>query len=206
MPAPAPADTNELLAAVAQGDRSARSRLLSRHRHRLRRMVAVRLDRRLSARVDPSDVVQDALADADRRLDGYVRERPIPFYPWLRRLAWDRVTDAYRRHCRSGRRTIDREEPPLPDASGLRLAEKLIAKSADQPAARLLSDEQRGRVRDALGRLRERDREVLVLRHLEDLSTAETAAVIGMTEGAVKVRLLRALQRLRELLDEEAAS
>lgn len=200
---PVRSDTDQLLIAVRGGDRSARGRLLERHRRRLRRMVTVRLDRRVAARVDPSDVVQDALADADQRLDKYLSSPRIPFYPWLRRLAWDRLNDVYRRHRRASQRTVHREEPPLPDASGLALAERLFAQSADQPSAGLSREERQSQVRNAIDKLRDRDREVLVLRHLEDLSTADTAAVLGISEGAVKVRLLRAVQRLRELLEEE---
>jgi RNA polymerase sigma-70 factor, ECF subfamily len=199
---PPHADTDHLLMAVRNGDQTARGRLLERHRGRLRKMVTVRLDRRVAARVDPSDVVQEALADAARRLDNYLRDQPIPFYPWLRRLAWNRINDVYRRHRRSAQRSIHREESLLPDASGLALADRLFAKSGDQPSIGLSRRERQERVRTALSLLRERDREVLVLRHLEDLSTADTAAVLDISEGAVKVRLLRAVQRLRELLDQ----
>ena len=83
-----PPDTEELLRQAGQGDEPARQQLLVRHRDRLKRMVAVRLDPRLAVRVDPSDVVQEALLDAAQKLDGYLRDRPVPFYPWLRRLAW----------------------------------------------------------------------------------------------------------------------
>ena len=75
------------LAKAAAGDQSARTKLLELHRARLRRMVAVRLDRRLMQRIDPSDIIQETLILADRRLDQYLREQPIPFYPWLRQLA-----------------------------------------------------------------------------------------------------------------------
>lgn len=197
-------DTDHLLAAVSRGDRTARGPLLERHRRRLRRMVAVRLDRRLAARVDPSDVVQEALADAARRLDRYLRDRPIPFYPWLRRLAWDRLADAYRHHMRAGQRSVAREEPPpLPGVSSMALAKRLMDDPENRPGAGISRAERQARVRAALDQLAERDREVLVLRHLEDLSTADTAAVLGISEGAVKVRLLRAIQRLRDRLGQE---
>src|SRR5262245_2668134 len=111
--APAEPDTDELLADATRGDADARQRLLTRHRARLRRMVEVRLDRRLAARVDASDVVQEALADAARKLDGYLRDRPLPFYPWLRRLAWERLVKVHRRHLHAGRRSVRREEPGL---------------------------------------------------------------------------------------------
>src|SRR5947209_19815970 len=91
-------DTDQLLAAARTGDASARGRLLEHHRHRLRGMVALRLDPRLAARVDPSDLVQETLAVAHRRLDDYLRDRPLPFYPWLRQIAADRLADAHRRH------------------------------------------------------------------------------------------------------------
>jgi RNA polymerase sigma-70 factor (ECF subfamily) len=197
-------DTDRLVEAASRGDAEARGGLLERFRRRLKRMVAVRLDRRLAARVDPSDIVQEALLEATSRLDEYLQERPLPFYPWLRRIAWDRLADAHRRHLHAGRRSVGREGPPaLPGDSVLELAERLLSPASVGPSARLRRQERRDRVRTALERLPERDREVLVLRHLEDLPTAEAAAVLGISEGAVKVRLLRAVQRLRDLLDRE---
>jgi RNA polymerase sigma-70 factor, ECF subfamily len=197
-------DTEELLARASAGDAGARDRLLERHRDRLRRMLAVRLDRRLAARVDASDLVQEALAEAAFGLDGYLRDRPLPFYPWLRQLAWERVIAAHRRHIGAGKRTVRREErpAPVPGESLLELADRLLARDSN-PSAGLRRAEQQARLRSALERLAEADREVLVLRHLEQLSTRETAGVLGVSEGAVKVRLLRALERLRDLLDEE---
>jgi RNA polymerase sigma-70 factor (ECF subfamily) len=166
-------------------------------------MIAVRLDRRLAARVDPSDVAQEVLAEANRQLDQFLRERPLPFYPWLRRLAGLKLADAYRRHFKAGRRTVMREERAgLPDESAQELAGRLVGVTSG-PAAGLGRRERNAQVRAALERLPERDREVLVLRYLEDLSTADAAVVLGCRIGAVKVRLLRALRRLRSLLDEE---
>src|SRR4051795_7978520 len=88
-------DPDELLQKAGRGEDAARQRLLAVHRDRLRRMVAVRMDRRLAARVDPSDVVQEALADAGEHLDGYLRDRPMAFYPWLRHFAWERLVDLH---------------------------------------------------------------------------------------------------------------
>jgi RNA polymerase sigma-70 factor (ECF subfamily) len=194
--------TEELLAQAARGDRSAREQLLMQHRQRLRQMIAVRLDRRLAARVDPSDVVQDALTEAAQKLSGYLRDRPLPFYPWLRRLAWERLVELYRAHVRAQKRSVMREEPQpmaLPDESAMELANRLLARGSS-PMTHLLRAEQRGRVQAALLRLPSRHREVLILRHLEQLSTSEVAAVLGTTEGAAKVRHLRALERFRDLL------
>jgi RNA polymerase sigma-70 factor (ECF subfamily) len=201
----ADSDTEQLIGRASHGDADARQQLLQRHRGRLRRLVAVHLDRRLAARVDPSDVVQEALADAAGKLDAYLRERPLPFYPWLRRLAWERLVKLHNRHLGTQRRSVRREEPgvlALPDESAAELAQRLID-SGTGPSGQLLQDELRQRVRAALARLRERDREVLVLRYLEGLSTRDVAATLGVSEGAVKMRHLRALDALRRLLGGE---
>lgn len=197
-------DTEQLMDRAATGDEHARDRLLTRHRDRLKRMVAVRADPRLAARVDPSDVVQEALADAAHKLDGYLRDRPLPFYPWLRRLAWERMVLLHRRHVRSQRRSVTREERAmeLPDGSVLDLARRLAASSSG-PSGRLRRDELRTRVRAALAQLRDADREVLVMRHLEGLSAQEIAAVLGISEAAVNTRHVRALHRLRTVLGPE---
>jgi RNA polymerase sigma-70 factor (ECF subfamily) len=196
-------DTDELVERAASGDDRARQQLLTRHRQRLLRMVAVRLSRRLAARVDPSDVVQEALAAAARQLDGYLRDRPLPFYPWLRRLAWERLVKLHRRHIEAGRRSVTREEPPaLPDESALELADRLLA-ADPSPVEAALRAELRQRVRAALGRLAAVDREVLVLRFLERLSTADVAAVLDLTPGAVKLQQMRALERLRSRLGDD---
>jgi RNA polymerase sigma-70 factor (ECF subfamily) len=199
------AETEELLRRAGDGDGAARQRLLARHRDRLCRMVDLRLDRRLRARVDPSDVVQEVLTEADRALAEYLARRPLPFYPWLRQLAWERLVALHRRHVTAQRRSVTREEMAnlsLANDSVLELADRLIDRHSS-PSHRLLREELRARVRVGLDQLGARDREVLILRHLEQLSTAETAAVLGVTEGAVKLRHLRALDRLRSVLEPE---
>ncbi len=195
-------ETEELLR-KASGGGPALALLLERHRKRLRRMVAVRLDSRLAPLVDPSDVVQEALADASRKLDAFLRDRPLPFYPWLRRLAWERIIQFHRRHLRAQKRAVTREEPldlPLPDESAMQLADRLAA-SGTTPSQRLLRDEQGRRLREVLGRLRPNDREVLVMCYLEELNFGEIAAVLGISENAAKVRHFRALERVRKLLE-----
>jgi RNA polymerase sigma-70 factor, ECF subfamily len=200
--APAEPDTEDLLRLAGEGDRTARNRLLLRHQDRLRSLVALRMDRRLAARLDPSDVVQESLAEADRRLEDYLRRRPMPFYPWLRQLALERLVDEHRRHVRSQKRSVRREEARLsflPDESAQELADRLVDRGSN-PSERLRREAERDRVRAALTLLGENDRELLALRHLEQLSVREIAAVLGITEGAVKVRHVRALKRLRDLL------
>ena len=176
-----------------------------RHRNRLRKLIAYHMDRRLAARVDPSDVVQDVLIEAARKLPEYMHERPLPFYPWLRQIACDRLIELHRQHVQAQKRSVRREEPgalALPDESLAELASRLVT-SATSPSQRLLRKEIQQRVRDALKRLPGRDREVLEIRHLEQLSVAETAAVLGISQAAVKTRHLRALQRLQEHLGQQ---
>src|SRR5947209_18113344 len=132
-------DTDWLLERAGQGDASARDQLLVRHQERLRQMIAVRMDRRLAARLDPSDVVQETLADALQQLADYFANRPLPFYPWLRQLACDRLAELHRRHVQSQKRCILREErraSSLPDESALELAGRLLARGSS-PSARL---------------------------------------------------------------------
>jgi RNA polymerase sigma-70 factor (ECF subfamily) len=139
------------------------------------------------------------LAEAARRLPDYLRDRPLPFYPWLRQLAADRLDKARRRHLHAGKRDARREEAPLPDESALELAQRLLGHGTS-PSHQLARQEVRERVRAALAQLPQRDREVLVLRYLEQLSTREMAEVLGTPEGTVKSRHLRAVERLRGLL------
>lgn len=193
---------DDLLEQASQGDAQAREQLLVLHRERLRRMIAIRIDRRMAARVDPSDVVQDALAEAHRQLTDYLRERPLPFYPWLRQLAWNRLVELHRKHVLAQCRSVTREERlVLPEESVLVLVDRLVA-SGSSPSQRVVREEMRQRVQQALANLSERDREVLILRHLEQLPMAEIAAILGISEGAVKVRHLRALSRLQVRLAE----
>jgi RNA polymerase sigma-70 factor (ECF subfamily) len=195
-------DSEDLLRRVGRGDAEAREQLFTAPRRRLRQMIALRMDPRLRSRIDPSDVLQEALAEAFQQLPDYLQERPLPFYPWLRQIAWNRLVDLHRRHLLAQRRSVLREQNqlPLPDNSAIQLAEQLIA-SGTTPSGRLVQEEVRGRVQAALLRLKDSDRELLVLRYLERLSTAEIACVLGIREGAVKVRHFRAIERLRTLLD-----
>jgi RNA polymerase sigma-70 factor (ECF subfamily) len=133
------------------------------------------------------------------------RRRPLPFYAWLRRLAWKHLVRLHRRHVVARRRSVSREEvppAPLPDASAWELASRLAARGSSS-SARLRRDELGGHLRRALARLAENDREVLGLRYLEVLRPGEIAAVQEITEAAVKMWELRALQRLRELLGDD---
>lgn len=201
------ADSDELLALAAAGHDGAVQELFLRYRDRLRRMVGVRIDQRLAARFDPSDIVQDALLDASRKLAGYLQNRPVPVYPWLRRLTLERLLELHRRHIVAHKRNPSFEASPgnwLSDESAWQLADRLAGSSGSAPSQRLIRDEERRRLHEALERLVPHDREVLVLRYLEQLSANETAAALGVSASAAKMRHLRALERIRALLEESS--
>ncbi|MCA9263081.1 MAG: sigma-70 family RNA polymerase sigma factor [Planctomycetales bacterium] len=195
-------DTDLLLRRTKEGDRQARDQLLERHRHQLRRMVEIRIDPRIARRVDPSDVVQEALLDAAKRLPQYIDDQPLPFLPWLRQFAQNRLIDAHRRHL-ARKRDVNREADwHLSDHSVRDLA-KLLVTDATSPSRGVSRTELNERVRQLLSGMKPTDREILVLRHLEELSIADIASVLGITESAAKKRQVRALLRLRQQLGED---
>jgi RNA polymerase sigma-70 factor, ECF subfamily len=200
-----PSDTEILVERAGRGDPAAGQELLVRFQDRLMRMVAVRLDKRLAARVDPADIVQEALLDAAQSLEDYLRTRPLPFYPWLRQFAWQRLSKLHRHHLGTKRRDAGREQPwdgALPEKSVVLLVQRILA-NGTSPSRQAIRSELRERVQAALARLSQRDREVLVLRHLEQMTTVEIAATLAISEAAVKKRHVRALERLRELWSAE---
>jgi RNA polymerase sigma-70 factor (ECF subfamily) len=200
-------ESEELVDRASRGDDSARQQLLAQHRGRLKRMVAAHLDRRLAARVDPSDIVQEALLDAHHEFSDYLERRPLPVYPWLRQLAWERLLKWHRAHIMVQKRSVGREERwelNLPEESAVQLAHCLVA-AGTSPSRRMMRDELRERVRAALAAAPPRDREILVMRHLEEMSAVEIAATLGITARAAKARHTRALERLRGLLDDQSS-
>jgi RNA polymerase sigma-70 factor, ECF subfamily len=206
---PDASETQHLLCRVAQADASATDELWERYRPALRRMIGLRLDQAVSRRVDASDVVQDVLIKASQRLGDYLRNPVLPFHLWLRQIARDHVVDAHRRHRQSAKRTVDRERglyatgvrAPSDDRSSLDLAVEL-RDSGLTPAAEALRRELQSRFQSVLLRLDDDDREIILLRHFEQLSNSEAAQALGLTEAAAGMRHLRALRRLRALLGE----
>ena len=198
-------DTHGLLQRVEEGDTSAVEELLARHRGRLRKMVAARIDPRLSARVDPSDVVQEALVEASRKLPNFAAQRPIPFYPGLRQIAWERLVHLQRRHVETQKRSVQREmqcDWGLSAGSALQLADRFVSENSG-PTDRLLRRELQDRVRAAMTRLGGNDLEVLSLWYLEQLSVGDIAAILQLTEAGVKSRHRRAIERLSLILAED---
>ena len=195
--------TENLLAEAKCGDRAAVNRLLARHRASLRKLIQLRLDKRLSQRVDASDIVQDVLFEANARLRDYLGDPRLPFHLWLRQLAKDRMIDMHRRHRTSQRRSLDREQslasPQFADQSGFDLMGQL-ADHELTPAAASIRRELEVRFLGALEQLDEEDRDILLMRHFEQLGNSEVAEVLGLTAAASGMRHLRALRKLRTLL------
>ncbi len=188
-----------LLDLADQGDERAVHQLLHMHRDRLRKFIALRMEPRLARRIDPSDVIQDSLIDAARRLPEYVAERAIAFYPWLRQIAKERLIDARRRHSAQKRDVNREQELPLTDQSISQLATQFQA-NAETPEDELVRQERQLAVHQALLDLREEDRELLVMRYLEQMSNAEVADALSLTVPAVKTRHTRILDKLHRSL------
>jgi len=198
-----PQRIDQLLQSARQGDADARAELFRHFRARLIHIVALRMDTRLRGRIDPSDVVQEALAEAHQHLDGYLDDRPLPFFLWLRKLTCNHLVDLYRQHVVAQKRSVLREEvshPALPDESAVELADRLAADSTS-PSSAAQQGELRLRVLTLLQELSDNDREILTLRYLEGLTVEEIAAVLDLSVSAVKVRHFRAVERLRQRLD-----
>lgn len=200
---PNTSDTQELLNQARAGSPAAVEQLLARYRAPVRAMIGQRLDRAIARRVDASDVVQEVLLEASRRLGDYLQGPPIPFHLWLRAIARDHIIDAHRRHRQSQRRSVERERPIAPafaDRSSIELVAELIDRELT-PATAALRRELQDRFQEALGQLEEDDRDILLMRHFEQLSNQETAAALGLSEAAAGMRHLRSLRKLRALLE-----
>jgi RNA polymerase sigma-70 factor (ECF subfamily) len=197
-------ETDALLRRAEAGDAAAVNSLLDGHREGLRRMIGLRMDPALARRVDASDIVQDVLLKASRRLAEYLKAPTMPFALWLRHLARDHIIDEFRKHRQAERRSLDRERPLdalAADASGPDASAALPDHELTPAAAALRAELQR-RFQAALEQLDEQDREVLIMRHYEQMGNGEVARALGLSEPAAGMRHLRALRRLRAILGE----
>ena len=201
--------TRELLAAARDGDPEAIDGLMDRHRDALRKLVDHRMDRAIARRVDASDVVQDVLFEASSRLAKYLDQPTLPFHLWLRQLARDRLIDMHRRHRKAQRRSVDRERPLVSRAHSDQSSLDLIARLADAeltPAAASIRREMQLRFIEAIEELGEDDREILQMRHFEQLTNSEAALALELSPAAAGMRHLRALRRLKVQLGDSASS
>jgi RNA polymerase sigma-70 factor, ECF subfamily len=221
-------ETEALLKLVSLGNEAAAARLLNLHRRRLKKMVALRIDKEVATRRDPSDVVHETMLAAASKLPDYLRKPEIPFYAWLRCLAWDRLVELHRQHHDTARgethkadfrqglltpqclsELVRRFGPPstptgLPQAVGAdgenTDPSPKVGKKSDAPATRRKS---RAEVETALARLEPSARELLLLYYVEQLTVPEIACVLEIEASQVKLRHVKAIRRLRTLLDQQ---
>src|SRR5262249_34112013 len=192
-----------LLRQATQGDLQAMGRLFEVSRQRLRLMVDLRLDRRLQGRLGPSDVLQEAFLDACKRIGEYTQKASMPFFVWLRLLTAEKLLFLHRHHLgvqmRDAGREVQLPVDALCPASSAVLAAELVARHPS-PSEAAAKAEMRSRLESALDEMDPVDREVLVLRHFEQLTNGETAVSLALTESAASQRYVRALERLRAML------
>jgi RNA polymerase sigma-70 factor (ECF subfamily) len=191
--------TEELLDLARQGQAQAFEELFARHRERLRQGIALRLDRRVAARVDVSDLLQETYLEAARRLPDYLQRSDMPFYLWLCWLAREKVLECHRVHLQAGKRDIRRELLPLPVDSSAHITRGLLG-PGPTPSEAAAAIEMAERLRQALQQLDDDEREIILWRHFDQLRNQEIAQLLGITPAAANKRYIRALQRLRGLL------
>jgi RNA polymerase sigma-70 factor (ECF subfamily) len=195
---PDSSETQTLLLQAHMGDRRAFDELFGRHREALRWSVELRLDAKLRARVDPSDIVQETHLEAYQRLEDYLTRRPMPFRLWLRKTAYERLLKVQRHHMKTARRAVSREIP-LPEHSSILLADQLLA-DVPTPSQEIAKGELAQRLRGALMQLPAPQREVLLMRNFEGLSYQEVACILDIDPATARKRYGRALLQLRCLL------
>jgi RNA polymerase sigma-70 factor (ECF subfamily) len=199
----AAAGEEDLTRRLRQGDREALAVLFSRHRERLWRMINVRMDPRLSSRVDPDDVLQEAYLAAARRVRHYSAQTQMSAFVWLRMNVMQTLTDLHRHHLHVQKRGVDREASfdgwRDPQTTSVSLAAILLGQltSPSQAAARA---EMLDLVERAIAAMEPLDREVLALRHFEELTNSEVAEVLGIQQKAASIRYIRAVARLKAVM------
>jgi RNA polymerase sigma-70 factor (ECF subfamily) len=200
-----PPATELLLARAAAGDRTAWGALVTANQERLTRMVAFRMDARLRGRIDPADVVQDAFVEASAHRDAYFRTPTVPLFLWLRGVVSNKLLELHRHHLGTHKRDAKRERPldgpSRTDETSAALCAHLTA-GLTRPSVAAARDEIKAQLAKALDGMDPTDREVLAMRHFEQLNNAEAALVLGIQERAAAKRYLRALERLKRILSE----
>lgn len=197
-------EIDELLERAGAGDLEARSGLLNSQTEDLLRFVTGRLNKSLAARVDPADIVQEVLMEASRRLDHYLATRPMPFSAWMLQIANDAVIDTHRRHTNQ-KRNVDLEIHPPATGDGPVAGDVIsqIIAPGKSPSSLVGRNELREKLRAMIATLPISDQQILQMRFIEERSIREIADELGITEDAVRMRQLRSVARLRELLDQD---
>ena len=198
-----PGTTDDLIRRAADGDEVALAELFAAHRGKLRQLVRLRLDRRLQGRVDPSDVLQDAFVDLTAKLPGYASRPEIPIFLWLRLVVGERLLRVHRHHLGAAMRDAGREislhQGAFPEASSASLAAQLLGQITSASRAALRAEMQ-VLLQEAINGMDPLDREVIALRHFEELTNDEVAAALGLTKAATSKRYVRAILRLKAVI------
>ncbi|MFT4556054.1 MAG: RNA polymerase sigma-70 factor (ECF subfamily) [Planctomycetaceae bacterium] len=193
---------------LKSGDADAIAEVFSHHRDKLQRMVRFRLDRRLYGRVDTADVLQDVWLETSRRIEDYTSNPAVPFFVWVRQLAYQIIIDLHRRHLGAQKRSVSQEVSIGKSNcdTSVSIAAQL-AGNLTSPSNVAMRGERLARLREALDGMDEIDREVLALRHFEELGNNEVAEILGIQKTTASNRYVRALKRLKQVLeaDSEAA-
>lgn len=196
-------ETDRLLRSAAGGDEESWGALLTRHEERLRRMIAFRMDQRLQGRIDPLDVVQEAYLEASEHRAEYLSRPTMPFLLWLRGIAGNKLRELHRHHLGTQMRDAGREvsiyRGTMPEATSAALAARLMG-HATRPSEAAVRTETKAFLQAALNAMDPIDREILALRHFEQLTPAETAGVLGISEKAAGMRYVRAIKKLKDIL------
>ena len=187
---------------LKSGDESAIAEVFSGYRDKLQRMIRFRLDRRLYGRVDTADVLQEVWLESARRIESYTSNPAVPYFVWLRQLAFQIIIDLHRRHLGAKKRNVSQEVSLGQDRcdTSISIAGHLVG-DLTSPSQAVMRDERLAQLREALSTMDEIDREVLALRHFEELSNNEVAEVLGIQKTAASNRYIRALKRLKEVLE-----
>ncbi len=188
---------------LTSGDENKVAEVFSHYEEKLQRMVRFRLDRRLYGRIDTADVMQDVWMEASRRITDYTSNPAVPFFIWLRQLAWQIIIDLHRRHLGAQKRNVSQEISLAKSGAGtsISIAAQLMG-NLTSPSQAVIREERLVRLREALESMDEIDREVLALRHFEELSNNEVAEVLGLQKTAASNRYVRALKRLKTILED----
>jgi RNA polymerase sigma-70 factor (ECF subfamily) len=190
--------TRALLDGIGRGEPEALDGLLARCRPELREFIEFHLDPRLRTRLDPSDVVQEVQLEVVRRMDDFLNRQPMPFHLWIRKTTYQRLLNLRRDHRRF-RRALEREVP-LPERSSLLMARPLLA--GPSPSRQVEAREFAERLSRAVAELSEQDREILTMRHAEELPYEEIGCLLEIEPAAARKRYGRALIRLQRVLSE----
>jgi RNA polymerase sigma-70 factor, ECF subfamily len=192
-------NTSNMLLRYRNGEQEMLGAVFSHYRSRLRKMVQLRMDVRVAGRIDPSDVLQEVYLDVHKQIDAYLCDPKVSLHIWLRGLTWQRLLKIQRQHLGTQARDV-RREVSLPAGSSARLAQQLLG-SPPSASKNLLKKELQLRVQAAIAQLKDVDREIILLRDFENVSNQEAAKILGLSESAGTMRYVRALERLKQILE-----